>query len=460
MRKYPQILLGFIALLSVIAIIIDTANNTTIGFDTRLFGHPFLFHKSFSSTPFNFLLGSSFQRDFSFKEGLDLSGGTSVTLRADMRNIPSSQRDNALESAKEVIARRTNLFGVSEPVIQTTKGNGDYRIIVDLPGLDVNQAVNLIGTTAQLTFWEEGASTSAQIATFSAVPIGMEGLFPYPYKTSLSGNDLQNVNVTFDPQTNAPQVQLQFSAEGAQKFADITKKNVGKRVAMVLDNTVLEAPVVQEPILNGNAVINGQFTPDQAHALTVQLQAGQLPVPLSVLAQNQISATLGSESLGKIVFAGLIGFIIIVVFMIVLYGNLGIIASVALFLYTLFTLAVFKTIPVTLTLAGIAGFVLSIGMAVDANILIFERMKEELRLGRTRNAAVELGFTRAWTSIRDSNISTLITSFVLYQFGNGTVRGFAVTLAIGVLISMFSAIVITRTFIRNFYHSQSGKRNI
>lgn len=451
MRKHPQLLLLFIAILTVLAIIIDMANNTPIGFDTKLFGKKISFHKTFSSTPFNNIFGSNFQHDFAFKKGLDLSGGTSVTLRADMKGIGKDKRQDALDSAKNVIERRTNLFGVSEPVIQTSSANGDYRIIVDLPGIDVNQAVNLIGTTAQLTFWEEGASGSAQQATPSALPMGMQGLYTNPHKTNLAGSDLQNVSVTFDQQTGQPQIQLQFTSEGGQKFGDITKRNVGKRVAMVLDNTVIEAPTVQEPILTGTAVINGQFTADQAKAISVQLRAGALPVPLSVLEQHEIGATLGNEYLQKILFAGIIGFLIIVIFMIGLYRSLGIIASIALILYTLFVMAIFKTIPITMTLAGIAGFVLSIGMAVDANILIFERMKEELRLGRTTSAAIELGFSRAWTSIRDSNISTLITSFVLYEFGNGIVRGFAITLAIGVLVSMFSAIVVTRTFIRNFY---------
>lgn len=458
MRRHPQLLLAIIAVLTVLAIIVDMANNTPVNFSTKLFGKKISFNKMLTSHPFDNILGSGFQKDFAFKKGLDLSGGTSVTLRADMHGIPQDKRADALNSAKTVIERRTNLFGVSEPVIQTSNVNGDYRIIVDLPGVDVNQAVGLIGTTAQLSFWEEGASTSAKLATHSAVPVGMEGLFTNSHMTDLNGNDLQDVNVTFDQNTSKPQVQLQFTGSGGQKFADITKRNVGKRVAMVLDNQVIEAPVVQEPILTGSAVINGSFTPDQANQVSIQLKAGALPVPLTVLAQNEVGATLGSEYLNKILFAGFMGFLIIVVFMIILYKNLGVIASAALVLYTLFVLAIFKTVPVTLTLAGIAGFVLSIGMAVDANILIFERMKEELRLGRTQNAAVELGFSRAWTSIRDSNISTLITSFVLYQFGNGIVRGFALTLAIGVLVSMFSAIVVTRTFIRNFYKVETVKK--
>lgn len=458
MRKHPQILLAIIAILTIVVIIIDLANNTPIRFSTKLFGKTISINKSLTSRPFDNILGTTFQRDFAFKKGLDLSGGTSVTLRADMKGIPADKQADALDSAKAVIERRTNLYGVSEPVIQTSNVNGDYRIIVDMPGVDVNQAVSLIGTTAQLTFWDEGASTSAHLATPSALPLGMEGLFVNPQKTNLTGNDLQDVSVVFDPNTGKPQIQLQFTGDGGQKFADITKQNVGKRVAMVLDNTVIEAPVVQEPILNGSAVINGTYTADQAKQVSVQLKAGSLPVPLTVLQQNEIGATLGSEYLNKIVFAGILGLIIIVIFMVALYGQLGAIASMALLLYTMIVLALFKTIPITLTLAGIAGFILSIGMAVDANILIFERMKEELRLGRTRSAAIELGFSRAWTSIRDSNISTLITSFVLYEFGNGIVRGFAVTLAIGVLVSMFSAIVVTRTFIRSFYATEGKKK--
>lgn len=385
-------------------------------------------------------------RDFPFVKGLDLEGGTSIIMKADMTGVPQDQRDNALASAQSVIERRVNFTGVKEPVIQTEKVNGDYRLVVDLPGVTTQEAAQLVGTTAQLTFWEL-ATTSGSLQ--QGVPIQAYGNLVK--ETSLTGKDLQNSTVTFDNNSGQPQVQLLFTSSGAEKFADITKRNVGKQVAMVLDGVILEAPVVNTPILSGDAVITGNFTTDTANQLAVELRAGALPIPLHVLSEQSIGATLGTGSLERSLFAGLLGFLVIVGFMIALYGRFGALASVALFIYTLLTLAIFKIIPVTLTLAGIAGFILSIGMAVDANILIFERMKEELRDGKDLYHAIEQGFTRAWSSIRDSNISTLITSAVLYKFGTGIVRGFAFTLAIGVLVSMFSAVFVTRTFLRRFY---------
>lgn len=426
--KKPRILFWLIIALTIFSTLIDIPKDTF--------------------SPFRF------QKTLDFRKGLDLEGGVTVTLKADVKNLSSSQKSAALESAKTVIEKRINLFGVSEPVIQMATVNGDSRIIVELPGVtDVNQALNLIGTTAQLTFWEDqGASASSKLATSSA-PLGITSLFQNPKKTDLTGNDLQETNVTFDQNTGKPQVQLIFTSDGSKKFADITKKNVNKVVAIALDNQIIEAPKVNEPILNGNAVITGNFTTQTAKNLSIQLNAGALPVPLSILEQHRVGATLGASSLEKSLFAGILGFFIIVLFMIVLYGRLGILASIALFLYTLFVLAIFKASTltpygITLTLAGIAGFILSVGMAVDANILIFERMKEEIRLGKKQDVAIELGFSRAWTSIRDSNVSSLITSGILYKFGTGPVRGFALVLAIGVLVSMFSAIVVTRTFLR------------
>ncbi|MBI4097138.1 MAG: protein translocase subunit SecD, partial [Candidatus Levybacteria bacterium] len=231
----------------------------------------------------------------------------------------------------------------------------------------------------------------------------------------------------------------------------ITTRNVGKRIGFVLDNVLVDAPVVREAITGGSTVISGGFTTERAKQLQIQLNAGALPISLSVLEQHAIGATLGQSSLEKSLIAGILGFLVIVFFMISLYGRLGVIASLALIVYTLITLALFKLIPVTLTLAGIAGFILSIGIAVDANILIFERMREELRRGMSRETAIEIGFSRAWTSIRDSNIASLITSVVLYYFGTGVVRGFALTLALGILVSMFSAITVTRTLLRMVY---------
>lgn len=393
------------------------------------------------------------KRKIAFKKGLDLEGGTSITLQADMKGIAADKQDSALESAKNVIERRVNYFGVSEPIVQTAKVGNDYRIIVEIPGVtDVNQAVGLIGKTAKLTFWESGSSNSAKLASPSAYPYGATYfLGSNPQITNLSGIDLKQASAGFDSNTGSPDVELNFTPEGAKKFAEITKRNVGKSVAMVLDDVVIEAPRVDEPITGGNAVISGSFTTEQTKQLAIQLNAGALPVTLSVMEQRAIGATLGKESLDKSFLAGAIGFAVIVVFMIILYGRLGIIASLALSIYTLVVLTLFRLIPVTLTLAGIAGLILSIGIAVDANILIFERMKEEMRKGKPRNVALALGFSRAWDSIRDSNVASLITSAVLYFFGTGSVRGFALTLAIGVIVSLFSAITVTRTFLRYLY---------
>lgn len=405
----------------------------------------------------NLLSKINIQRPLEFRQGLDLSGGASITFRGDFKDIPESQRDSAHVAVKEVIERRVNLFGVSEPIVQTSVVGSDRRVIVEIPGVsDINSAINLIGTTAQLSFWEQGASPSAEVTEEinAEYPLGaVQVLGADPVKTDLSGSDLKQTSVVFNPNTGEPSVQLQFTQDGVEKFADITKRNVGKPVAIVLDNIVISYPSVREAILTGDAVIEGGFTLDQAKALATQLNGGALPVSLSVLEQHVVGPTLGRESLQKSLLAGAIGLIATLIFMIAIYGKRGIIASIALVLYALFTLAVFKLSSltpygITLTLAGVAGFILSIGMAVDANILIFERTKEEERDGKPSPSAIELGFKRAWTSIRDSNVSTLITCLILYSFGTGIVKGFAIVLAIGVLISMFTAITVTRTLLR------------
>jgi len=408
------------------------------------------------------------KKTLSFRKGLDLAGGTSLIYKANMSGIDKDRKEEALNAVRTVIEKRINLFGVSEPLIQTAIGEDDYRIIVELPGVNIDQAKSIIGTTAQLSFWERNPTSSAILvtsksdlkmlfATQSAYPISVvEVLGTNPNKTNLGGRDLRETSVTFDSNTGKPQVQLSFTTDGAEKFADITKRNINKIVAIVLDDMVIEAPRVNQPILEGNAVITGGFTYDTAKVLSTQLNAGALPVPLIPLQQHAVDPTLGSVSLQKSLFAGFLGFAIIVIFMMVLYGKLGIAASLALALYTLLVLSIFKLsnltpYGITLTLSGIAGFILSIGMAVDANILIFERMKEEIRLGKSKELALNLGFLRAWSSIRDSNIATLITCVVLYNFGNGMIRGFALVLAIGVLVSMFSAIIVTRTLLRIVY---------
>lgn len=444
--KNPRVLFWFIVVLTIVSFLIDLPEKFT------------LFNRHFDLSP-NFFIGPfHIQKDLAFQKGLDLEGGVSITYRALIKEIPSDKRKDALEGTKTVIEKRINFFGVKEPVIQTATVDGDARIIVEIPGVtDVDNAIRLIGTTAQLSFWEVGEQSNAaslaepKMATPSGFPLGLIELLGNPKKTDLTGKDLQQTGVTFNQNTGSPEVSLVFSSDGGKKFADITKRNVGKRVAIVLDDHVISAPTVNTAITDGNAVITGGFTIDEAKALSIQLTAGALPIPLSILEQRTIGPTLGLTSLQKNLFAGIVGFIVIVVFMSALYGRFGILASVALIVYTLFVLAIFKLIPVTLTLAGIAGFILSIGMAVDANILIFERLREELRTGKKLQSAIEIGFARAWTSIRDSNIASLITSAILYQFGTGPVRGFAVTLAIGVLVSMFSAIIVTRTFLRLIY---------
>jgi protein-export membrane protein SecD len=268
--------------------------------------------------------------------------------------------------------------------------------------------------------------------------------------SGLTGKQLKRSSVQFDPQTGEPIVALQFDSEGAALFADLTGANINKPIAIFLDGKIISAPTVQSKIMGGEAVITGRFTIPEAKKLSQRLNAGALPVPISLISQRTVGATLGEASLEKSLFAGLLGFLLVVIFMIAFYRFPGILAALALTIYTAITLALFKLVGVTMTLAGIAGFILSIGMAVDANVLIFERIKEEIRRGKATGLSVDLGFQRAWNSIRDSNVSSLITCAILYWFGSSIVRGFALTLALGILVSMFSAISVTRTFMRLF----------
>lgn len=399
----------------------------------------------------NFLAPGNLLGKFSLRLGLDLQGGTELVLQTQMEGINSSDRDTALDAARRVIERRVNFFGVSEAVVRTSKIGEERRILVELPGVkDMETAVGLVGKTAQLEFREMEATPSAE-ATSSALLQILNSK-----STGLTGADLKRAQVTFGSSQggrSGPQVAIEFTPDGANKFAEITKRNVGKQLPIFLDGQPISAPVVETEIIGGSAVISGQFTSEEAKNLAIQLNAGALPVPIKILQQRQIAPTLGVESINKSVVAGAIGLLAIMFFMVAYYGLYGLIANIALAIYTLLSLVIFKTglfilPPVTLTLAGIAGFILSIGMAVDANILTFERMKEELRSGKTGKLALQAGFNRSWTSIRDSNISSLITATILYAFGTSVVKGFALTLSIGVLVSMFSAITVTRTFLR------------
>lgn len=494
-----------------------------------------------------------------FSLGLDLLGGTHLIYQADVSEIPPPERASALAGVRDVIERRVNVLGVSEPLVQTNQVGENWRVIIELAGVyDVNSAIEMIGETPLLEFKEEnpelsqlteeqknqlaeadksikekaqgvlaqilaGADFASLAAEHSADPGSKDngGLYTdvkkgtfvpeydevifnqlnnneiYPElvetqfgyhiikkdsetgqgddrtidtrhilfaktapvdlgiavepewkNTELSGQHLQKATVEFDQTSGVPQVSLEFNSEGSDLFAEITKRNTGKLVAIFLDGTPISIPVVNEPILSGQAVISGSFSLKEAKLLAQRLNAGALPVPIDLISQTTVGASLGNESVQKSLVAGIWGLILVALFMIFYYRLPGVLAVISLIIYTIILLALFKLIPITLTLAGIAGFILSVGMAVDANVLIFERMKEELRAGRDLTTSVEEGFRRAWSSIRDSNISSWITCAILYFFGSSIIRGFAITLAIGILISMFSAITITRQFLR------------
>lgn len=381
-------------------------------------------------------------RDLEFHLGLDLQGGTHLVYQADTGKIATADRANAVKATKDNIERRVNLLGVSESLVQTSQVGSDYRLIIELPGIsDVAEAINTIGATAQLEFRESAVATPSAQADFKS--------------TGLTGADLKIAQVQFggssDKISGTPSVGIEFSPDGGKKFAEITKRNIDKPLAIFLDNQLVSAPNVQQEITGGQAVISGNFTLDDAKRLVVQLNAGALPVPIKIVEQKNIGATLGSESISRSLVAGLIGLALIWLFMLANYGLKGLLADFALVIYILISLSLFKLVPVTLTLSGIAGFILSIGMAVDANILIFERMKEEIRWGRPVSAAMELGFHRAWNSIRDSNMSSLITAGILFWFGSGPVRGFALTLILGILVSLFTSITVTRSLLRLVY---------
>jgi preprotein translocase subunit SecD len=372
--------------------------------------------------------------------GLDLAGGSHLVFEADTSAVDENKKAEALQGVRDVIERRVNLFGVSEPSIQTSSFEGKDRIIVELPGVkDTGEAVSLIGQTAQLVFSELGSEAEP-------------GINP----TNLTGADIKSAEVTFDSTNGQPAVGLQFTDEGAQKFAEITERNVGKPLPILLDESPISSPVVQEKIVGGQASIRGDFTVEQAKNLAIQINAGALPIPVKLVEERTVGATLGSESVNKSVRAGFVGLAMVLLFMVLVYGRFGIIAGVALVVFGILTVALYKLIPVVLTLPGIAGFLLSVGMAVDSNILIFERFKEE-RLKRNVRDALEVSFGRAWDSIRDANIATLLTAFILanpldFSFLNtsGPIRGFAITLALGIVISLFTGLVVSRNLLRVF----------
>ncbi len=389
-----------------------------------------------------------------FHLGLDLQGGTHLVYRADVSSVAAADVGEAMASLRDVIERRINFFGVSEPVVQVENVAGDQRLIVELAGVfDIKEAIKLIGETPLLEF-KEIKKELANLPPDSNKQLSLKDDF---VSTGLSGKYVKRADVNFNNTTGAPTIGLEFTDDGAKLFENITERNVGKPLAIFLDGEAMSAPRVNEKIVGGRAQITGNFSIDEARQLVRRFNAGALPLPISLLSQQSVESSLGHDSLAKSLMAGIYGTLLVMLFMVLWYRLPGVIAVLALGVYASLTLLLFKLIPVTLSSAGIAGFILSIGMAVDANILIFERMKEELQGGRTLDGAMTEGFRRAWTSIRDSNVSSLITSVTLYWFGTSIVRGFALTLGLGILVSMFSAITASRYFLRSLPHAGQGK---
>lgn len=385
--------------------------------------------------------------------GLDLVGGSHLVYEIDLAAVEAADRGSVVNGVRDVIERRVNLFGVSEPQIFSAKsGTEKPQLIVELAGIDeVGEAIKLIGETPLLNFaeFDEIGLAAAEL------PLPVSEACNVPPKsilvlTNLTGRYITSAQVVPDPTTRQPRVALAFNSDGEKIFGQLTEKNVGKPIATFLDNQLITCPVVQEKITGGQAVITGSFTFEEARTLAERFNAGALPAPINLISQQTVSASLGTGSLNKVIFAGILGTLLVALFMIVYYRRFGIFAALALIIYIAFTLAAFKLISITMTLAGIAGFILTIGMAVDANILIFERIKEELKRGLSKSSAVEEGFRRAWLSIRDSNVSTIITAVILFYFTSSFVKGFALALLIGTLISMFSAITTTKLFLRVF----------
>jgi protein-export membrane protein SecD len=383
--------------------------------------------------------------NYHFKLGLDLAGGTELVYKADMSQTAAGDRSEALSALQGVIERRVNLFGVAEPLVQTEQASAlsgvtEDRLIVDLPGVtDIKAAVAALGQTPTLEF---KLATTTRVGTTTSlvyVPTGLTGRF------------LSNASLQFGSGATAglaaPQVLLNFDSEGGKLFEKITSEHVGEQLAIFLDGQPISEPVIQEAIAGGQATITGKFTATEARDLVRNLNFGALPVPISLENSSAVGPTLGAAAINAGVFAGIVGFIIVALFMIGWYRLPGIVSALALAEYLAFMLAVIKIIPVTLTASGIAGLIISVGMAVDANVLIFERTKEELREGKTPREAVHIGFSRAWPAIRDGHLTMIISGIILFWLGTSIVQGFALVFVLGVLASFISAVSLSRVFL-------------
>ncbi|KPJ55291.1 hypothetical protein AMJ47_00215 [Parcubacteria bacterium DG_72] len=415
--------------------------------------HPTYIKKVFPSFP-----------DFPFKLGLDLQGGTHLVYEADLSNIEKENYSSAMGGLRDIIERRINMFGVAEPIVQTQDTGTTHRLVVELAGVqDPAEAIKMIGQTPFLEFRTQRPEQEIQEILDKRKELegkteqeimqveNWQLAFQDPYlPTELTGKYLDKAEISFDPNTSDPVILLEFDDEGSDIFEIITEENIGKILAIYIDGVPISTPVVQEKIAGGQARISGDFTVEEAKELARNLNAGALPVPITLISQQSVGPTLGAVSLQQSLKAGVIGFLLVILFLIIFYRFPGFLASMSLAVYIAIILSLFKLIPVTLTLAGIGGFVLSIGMAVDANILIFSRMREELKEEKSFSVSVAEGFKRSWPSIRDGNITTLIVALILFFLGTSFIKGFALTLSIGILMSMFSAIFITRTLLQLF----------
>ena len=393
---------------------------------------------------------------YHFRFGLDLAGGTELVYKADMSQTPAGDQASALSALQGVIERRVNLFGIAEPIVQTEQaggisGSADNRLVVALPGVtDIKAAVDALGKTPTLEFrlQKDVQTGTTTIASFEP--------------TGLTGRYLQSAALQFGSGAtaglSAPIVMINFNTEGAALFEKITKENVGKNLGIFLDGQPISTPVIKEAISGGQASITGRFTAAQARDLVNNLNFGALPVPINLESSSSVGPTLGAAAITAGVMAGVIGFAIIALFMIVWYRLPGIIATVALAQYLVFMLAIIKTVPITLTASGIAGLIITLGMAVDANVLIFERTKEELKSGKTPREAVHVGFARAWTAIRDGHLTMIISGVILFWLGTSLVKGFALVFVLGTLASFISAVTISRVYLLALVPEQAKGR--
>lgn len=388
--------------------------------------------------------------DKEFSLGLDLAGGTLLRYKVDLSNI--EDKNAALAALRNVIERRVNLFGVKEPKVYIARNQDQARLIVEIAGIkDIKKAIEMIGKTPFLEFKEERPESETKEILEDQKKNKRLNEDPYFKSTGLDGRYLKKSWLDFDSTTGEPIVSLKFNKEGAKLFEKITERNVGKKVAIYLDNLPISMPVVREKISGGEAQITGDFSQKEAKELAERLNAGALPVKINLISQQTVEATLGKESLKEGIIAGALGFLLIMIFLLIYYKKLGIYGVLSLIFYLVYLLGLFKLVNITLTLSGIAGFVLSIGMAIDANILIFERIKEEKKLDLPETTAIRNGFDRAWSSIRDANLTTLFVCIILFYLTESLTKGFALTLGLGILMSVFSAMVVMKVFLLKKY---------